>query len=518
MPVLKLRAWYNTYMVRKQSVERRLQTLGCPAPLRLLRSRFPKAEVFLVGGSVRDQLLDRPSADLDVVIRNVSYEQLARYFRKHGSAQFAGRRFGVLKFRPRQTRSRFGQAAEYDIALPRLEHSLGLTGGYRDFAIDSDPKLPIEADLLRRDFTVNAMAWDFYGKQLIDPSGGLADLAARNIRAVGNPARRFQEDYTRLLRALRFAITLDFTIEDQTWTRLRSLISHLNDAVLPRELVAAELIRMFEARPLEAIDLLELSGALRILLPETLAMQRCTQPPEFHSEGTVWTHGRLAVEALASKEYKTHFPKIQPDAELVLAAWLHDIGKPFCERTVRKNGQDIRAYYGHDQEGAVLVKSIAERLKLSSAGGIVNPDRLAWLIRNHLVVLNAESIGLRAIERLFLNPLVPGEKLLALIFADVWASRPASGITNWQGFKTLKKKIHLVRARGFRRQKVKLLLSGEEVMRLKKLPPGPWVGRILETVRGAQLEGRVRTAADARRFVKELRINTVDRKKKRRVR
>jgi tRNA nucleotidyltransferase/poly(A) polymerase len=496
-------------MTRKQSPETRLRAFGCPAPLRLLRSRFPKAEVYLVGGSVRDQLLGRKSNDLDVVVRNVSYEQLARYFRKHGSAQFVGRRFGVLKFKPRHGNQ------SYDIALPRLEHSLGLNGGYRDFDVRADPGLPIEADLQRRDFSVNALAWDFYKLRLIDPSGGLADLAGRRIRAVGDASLRFREDYTRLLRALRFSVTLDFTIEDQTWFQLKSSISHLNDAVLPRELVAAELIRMFEAKPLETIDLLELSGALRILMPEALAMQRCVQPPEFHSEGTVWAHGRLAVEALGTKEFHGTFPKLEVDVELVLAAWLHDIGKPFAEKTIRKNGADTTVYYGHDIVGADLVRDMANRLKLSSAGGVVNTARLAWLIRNHLVVLNAESIGLRAVERLFLDPLVPGEKLLAVIFADIWASRPANGKPTWGGLKTLQKKIALIRRRGYARKEVKLLVTGEMVMRLLKLQPGPKVGIVLEAVRSAQLEGSVKTSRAAAAFVKTLAQKRVDRRKKR---
>lgn len=488
---------YNAFMVRQPTLEQRLRRFRFPTALRLLRSRFPKAEVYAVGGSVRDQLLGRPARDLDFVIRNVSYDQLAAYFRKHGTALFAGRRFGVLKFRPKH------DTATFDIALPRLEHSLGLSGGYRDFIVRSDPKLPIEDDLNRRDFTVNALAWDLYRRTLIDPTGGLNDLAGRRIRAVGDPALRFREDYSRLLRALRFSIELRFTIEDQTWQTLKRLAAHLIDPILPRETVAAEIVRMLDASPLDAIDALELSGALRVLIPETIAMERCDQPKTFHREGTVWTHGRLAVEAFGTTEFRRAFPKFAVDTELVLTAWLHDIGKPFSTHTVRRRGRDATSFSGHEAAGAELLGNIAERLKLSSAGGIISSTRVRWLIRNHLVFLQADALPLRSIEKFFLNPLVPGEKLLALMFADTWASELAQGGTDWSGFQTLKKNIALVRKRGFQNGKPHFFLDGNQAARALKIPSGPAIGRVLEALRVGQLDGQIVSKAAALAFVRK---------------
>lgn len=490
--------WYNGVMARKLTPETRLKNFRFPAPLRLLRSRYPKAEVYIVGGSVRDQLLDRPARDLDFLIRNVTYDQLARYFKRHGTAQFAGQRFGVIKFRPSHS------DAVFDIALPRLEHSLGLSGGYRDFEIHSDPTLPIEDDLRRRDFTINAMAWDLYSKKLIDPNGGLADIVGRRIRAVGDPVLRFQEDYTRLLRALRFSIALDFSVEDRTWQTLKRLNMHLADPILPREVVAAEIVRMFDEKPLEAIDLLDLSGALRVLIPEALAMQNCQQPPQYHSEGTVWSHARLAVESFGTNDFRKSFPKFVPDAELVFTAWLHDIGKPYAKKNVMNRGRVESTFCNHDQVGAELAAKIADRLKLISAGGLISPDRIRWLIRNHLTVLHADTLPLRVVERLFLNPLVPGEKLLALIFADVWASQTDEGRRAWAGFAELKKKIAVVRRRGFRSGKSYYLLNGAEIMRSKKIKAGPRVGALLESLRAAQLAGTVATRQAALAFVKKL--------------
>ena len=174
-----------------------------------LVEEFPKTEVFLVGGAVRDILLGKKITDIDLLVRNITGDELGDFLAKVGRVLFAGKQFGVWKF------NEIGKPRNevYDIALPRTEFSLHKQGMYRDFTVKTNPRLPIEEDLARRDFTVNAMAYNLATETLIDPHAGQADLNNRLIRSVGAASDRFQEDYSRMLRAIRFSLQLGFAIE-----------------------------------------------------------------------------------------------------------------------------------------------------------------------------------------------------------------------------------------------------------------------------------------------------------------
>src|SRR3989338_3459153 len=188
-----------------------------PALAELVKTR-PQAEVYLVGGAVRDILLGKKVTDSDLLVAGVPGDELEDFLALRGRVVFAGKRFGIWKFREIDKRETI-----YDIALPRTEFSLHKLGMYRDFAIKTNPFLPIEEDLGRRDFTVNAMAFNLVSRELIDPHNGRADLEKKLIRSVDGASDRFREDYSRLLRALRFATQLRFKIEEETWTRLREI-------------------------------------------------------------------------------------------------------------------------------------------------------------------------------------------------------------------------------------------------------------------------------------------------------
>ncbi len=239
-----------------------------------LRATFPDAKTYLVGGAVRDALLGRPVTDVDTVVAGVPRDVLEPWLETQGRVDLVGRVFGVYKF---------GSGAKAaDIALPRSERpTADSAGGFRDFDAQIDPFLPIDQDLARRDFTVNAMAFDLGSGELVDPYGGRWDLEARQIRTVGTPKERFAEDLSRLLRALRFACQLNFDIERDTWDALRSLAPDLNrtraradgrsELVLPRETAGRELAKAFTAAPARAARLFWDSGALKLLLPEAAA-------------------------------------------------------------------------------------------------------------------------------------------------------------------------------------------------------------------------------------------------------
>lgn len=236
-----------------------------------LTREFPKCGVYLVGGCVRDAMLKMPIKDFDFMVTGVPMKALAAFLAQRGKIDLVGKRFGVLKFRPS------GTADIYDIALPRTERA-GMSGGYRDFSVQSDPNLPLKSDLARRDFTVNAMAWDVRDGKLLDPFGGEKDLRRKIIRAVGVPEARFREDHSRMLRALRFAVVLGFKIEPKTWKALVRSIRRVNDEVagertVPYEVAAREFMKAFSVDPVRTLKLWRESGALSALLPELVAVK-----------------------------------------------------------------------------------------------------------------------------------------------------------------------------------------------------------------------------------------------------
>jgi putative nucleotidyltransferase with HDIG domain len=473
--------------------------------LKGLREKLPKAEWFLVGGAVRDLVMGRPSKDYDLVVRHADLDDLDEMLEGMGSVNLVGKDFSVLKFQPN------GQEGEaVDIAWPRTERAGG-SGAYRDFSVQSDPKLPIELDLKRRDFTVNAMAWDIGGGRLIDPHGGLQDIKDKVLRAVGQPDERFGEDYSRVLRALRISVQLGFRIDGPTWEAVKRFVPRLDDErdmledgvpgrerILPREVISREIVKSFGADPVRALDLFESSGALFKFIPELIDLPKCEQSPDVHSEGDVWTHTKLAVSRLTSSRFAEMFPGERPSAEAALAALLHDIGKP---RTAGRKEGGRSIYYGHEEVGAAAARSIADRLKLSSAG--VSPDRLSWLVRHHMFpnLVDVGTVKRSTLVRYFLADPELGRTLMHLAFADGSSSIPLGGEPDLSNLERLMAAVSELKGQVGPAGKPHRLLTGQDVMEIAGLSPGPEVGRLLAALEEAHLQGKVKTAEEARQWL-----------------
>ena len=227
-----------------------------------LFKKFPDSKVFLVGGSVRDAILKRRAKDDDFVVLGVPDKDLEEFLSTCGEVNLVGKQFGVFKFKET------GSGKSVDIALPRTEKAGG-SGKYRDFEVQTDKDLPIEEDLSRRDFTINSIAWDVKHLKLIDPFEGQKDLQEKIIRTVGDPDKRFQEDNSRMLRALRFACQLEFEIEQDTWKAITQKISTVTSTV-PAEVIGEELLKGLRADPKKCIEYWDKSGALKEVVPELI--------------------------------------------------------------------------------------------------------------------------------------------------------------------------------------------------------------------------------------------------------
>lgn len=486
-----------------------------------LQQHLPTARIYLVGGAVRDALIGKAKQkDFDVVVQGVDAKTLEQVLSSMGRVDLVGKTFGVFKFRAAKSHSK----EVVDIALPRREHAFG-TGGYREVDVQSDPTLPIEKDLERRDFTINAIAVEVtpgvpLGQgRLVDPYKGFDDLRDRILRTVGTPSVRFQEDYSRLLRALRFTCQLNLTIEPSTWKALIEYIPHLNemnvdaiddqDRKVPYEIISKEFLKSFWWNPVRAFDLYEESGAFNELIPELLPMKGCPHPPSYHSEGDVWAHTRLALQKLTSHEFRKEFPDDPITMETILGTLFHDIGKPAALTTPELHGTDRYRYHGHDKIGGDMAEVICTRLKLSSqpkeSEFHISCDGLGWIVSKHLILLNSKLEEMRSstIEKYFFNPRVPGITLLQVIFADSVATIPEGGEPVMDHFRIMKRRIGellklsddegSLRRRGLPHP----LLSGDAVMEHFRLQSGPKIGKLLRIVREQQLQGKIHTAEQA---------------------
>jgi len=510
-----------------------------------LKQVYSDMEIYLVGGAVRDILLGvNDVKDYDFVVRNIPAEKLGHELAQKGKVNLVGRNFGVFKFMPDKKKPEL----TYDIALPRTEISFA-TGGYRDFEVKFDHKLAIEKDLSRRDFTINAMAYDIFNYKLIDEFDGAKDLKTKTIRTVGNAYERFQEDYSRMLRAIRFSCQLGFEIEPVTWKAICKWIPKINDyagqglesfginskdktaedceksknyncRIVAYEVIASEFLKSFYHNAVRAFDLFDKSGVFKQLVPEILAMKNCPQPDNWHAEGDVWEHTRLCLRELESKSFKKRFksPIIFKQnqsgdsnqtlgVELIIALLFHDLGKPYTIQTPEKDGTDRIRFNDHDRVGAEMAAKIFKRLKLSSAPEFdFDPDRASWLIlRHHLFdTIKIKEMKNTTIEKYFFGEKYSGEDLLKIGFIDMSATIHQGGDINLENFDGMVERINQLKKLGKHKKLPQPLLNGDQIMKLLKIKPGPKIGKILHKLREQQLNGKIKTVAQAKIEINKL--------------
>lgn len=302
----------------------------------------------LVGGGVRDWLLGLEPKDFDVEVAGVDFDTLHRTLAPFGATNVVGRSFGVIK-----VRSAIG--AEYDFSLPRRESKTG--AGHRGFAVDPDPGLSDAEAAARRDFTLNAIAYDPLTNSIIDPHGGQTDLKARVLR---HTSAAFVEDPLRVLRAFQLAARFDLTLAPETAALCRSIVEAF--AELPAERVWGEWEKWAakSVKPARGLAVLEETGWLRHF-PEIAALRGTPQEPEWHPEGDVFTHTQLCLNALAGlrawQESEPHRRKV-----LMFAVLAHDFGKPGTTERAERRGQLRWISPGHEGAGGPIAEIFLRRI------------------------------------------------------------------------------------------------------------------------------------------------------------
>jgi poly(A) polymerase len=331
-----------------------------------------------------------------------------------------------------------------------------------------------EADARRRDFTVNGLFYDPVRKELDDWVGGEADLRARIIRTIGVPGERFAEDHLRLLRAVRFAAQLDFSIEAGTFAALKANAAEIK--TISAERVREELVKLF--RPPHAprgLDLLRESGLLEQVLPEIAATLVCEQSPDFHPEGTVFNHLRLMLQ---------HLPR-DADPSLPWAVLLHDVAKPVTASADPETGS--MHFYGHEKIGAEMAGEILERLRFPRK----QIDEVIKAVLFHMQFKDALQMRKSTLRRLLMRPTFPLE--LELHRLDCLGSHGRLEVYDFLAAQArqLEEQPHIRPP----------LLKGDDLMALG-LKPGPALGALLAEIREKQLQDELKTKAGARKWAK----------------
>lgn len=330
-----------------------------------------------------------------------------------------------------------------------------------------------ERDAARRDFTINALFYDPLSGETVDFFGGLADLQAKRIRAVGDPQERFAEDHLRMLRAVRLAARLGFAIEEKTGEAIRAEAASIRRIAAER--IRGELSRILsEGGASRGLELLDRYGLLEILLPELKALQGVTQPPEFHPEGDVWTHTLMMLDLLT--------PPIEP-----VLAWgvlLHDIGKP-----ATRTEEDRIRFSGHVEAGIRIAAPILGRLRFSHD----DAEQILELIRHHMRFMDLPRMKLSTAKR-FLR-MKRFDQHLALHRVDCLASH--GGLESYELAERMLQEIPEEELRP------EPLVRGQDVMALG-IRPGPKIRELLSALDEAQLEGSVRNREEALALLQRL--------------
>jgi poly(A) polymerase len=412
---------------------------------------------YWVGGCVRDYLLKREPSDYDIAT-SARPEQIEGLFRRTIAV---GRKFGVMVV--------VEGRHQFQVATFRAE------ADYRDGRHPEQVRFAdAKADAMRRDFTVNGLFYDPVEQRLHDWVGGEADLRARRIRTIGSPQERFAEDHLRLLRAVRFAAQLGFTIEPATLEAIRHSGARIK--TVSAERIRDELLKLFSPpHASRGLALLDESGLLEHVLPELAPTKTCDQSPEFHPEGTVFAHLLLMLK------------NMPPDADPLLpwAVLLHDIAKP--KTASRDPATGAIHFYEHERLGADMAEALLERLRFPRK----QIDAVVKAVRCHMQFKDAPKMRKATLRRMLMRPTFPLE--LELHRVDCLGSHGQLEIYDF-----LVEESRKLEAQPEIRPP---LLTGKDLLVIG-IKPGPAMGALLNELREKQLQDELQNATQAKQWAR----------------
>ncbi len=426
------------------------------------RARAAGGRVLVVGGAVRDAAFGLPPGGFDLEVYGLAPDRLESLLASLGPVYRVGRSFGVLKVRVEGV-------GEVDVAVPRRDNRVGR--GHRGFLVEADPSLSPREAARRRDYTINAMAWDPLTGELLDFFGGMDDVRARLLRPVSSA---FREDALRVLRGFQFAGRFRLAPAPELPSLARQMLPDYADLAIERVWWEWRKWAERSVAPSRGLELLRATGWLAPY-PELAALVGCPQEPDWHPEGDAWTHTLLACDAMAallSREGTGGEDRVV----LQLAALVHDLGKP---ETTRREGGRIRSP-GHETRTGTMERFLG---RIGCPAHVAR--RVVVLCRHHLSHLHFRG-SRRHVRRLAAALGEAGETIarLALLIRADQAARPPLR----DDPPHLEELLEVARELAAEAAAPRPLLRGRDVLSLG-VPPGPPVGRILREAWEAQLDG-----------------------------
>jgi poly(A) polymerase/tRNA nucleotidyltransferase (CCA-adding enzyme) len=443
-----------------------------PEYLEQIIKKMEKAgfEAWIVGGCVRDLLMDKIPNDWDLTTNALPEEMLKIFPEAHYENEF-----GTVIL-PVKTET--GENIDaIEITTYRSEKGYSDRRRPDEVTFEKD----IDADLARRDFTINALAMrsekskialkeDLQkfivtqdGWQILDLFGGFKDIDRKAIRGVGEPYDRFKEDSLRMMRAIRFSAQLGFKIEDKTERAILKMAGALK--FIARERIATELIKILKSdRPYDGIMALHNTKLLQYIIPELEQGVGIEQAR--HHIYTVFEHDVLALKHCPSKEWQVR-----------MAALIHDIGKPKTKKII----DGIATFYNHEYVGAKLADKLCRNLKFSAD----DTFRITNLVRNHMFYYNADEVTAASVRRLIKK--VGKENLKDLIDLRI-ADRLGSGVPKAEPYKLRHLQYMFERVQNDPVSVKMLKINGSDLMNDLKIPASPKIGEILDLLLGEVIE------------------------------
>lgn len=456
-------------------------------------------DIYIVGGYVRDSILGCAKDEgIDILITHFAVDEIIDRLKEYGKIDQVGKSFGVIKFNT--------EGKTYDIALPRKDIPREAeVRGHKDFIISSDPDLPLEEDLKRRDFRCNSIAVRLSDGKIYDPMEGREDIKQRVIRLTNR--RAFPEDPLRVLRAARFASVLGFSIDPDIY----DISKTIDLAGLSVERVNEEFFRILLESPKPSVGLEEMFmlNALHQLFPELYRLTLSIQDSVFHPEKdryghhTVWQHTKITVDQAKRLAENRDF-RFQRKLALLLAALYHDIGKASTAQWEFKRGRMVIINYGHDIASEKMTEQIFDRFKIYSWNGYELRKTVLSLIRCHHRASelwhNRDVLTKKAFNRLAADVYGEIELVVYLDAADRAGRRetPVEGLdeeSRWLLDKFEELKVS--------KESIKPLILGRDLIDIG-VSPGPGMGKILDKLYQKQLDNDFETKEEGLKIAERL--------------
>ncbi|CAM3421474.1 CCA tRNA nucleotidyltransferase [Arcobacter aquimarinus] len=425
-----------------------------------------KAKPILVGGCVRDFFLNIPVKDYDVEIFGIdSLDIIEKSLSKFGNVKLVGKSFGVLTLKIDEY--------DFDFALPRIEKKIGKS--HQDFEVITNPKLSFKEAAIRRDFTINAIGYDYFKDKFLDPFDGIKDLKDKTIKHIND--KTFCEDSLRVYRAVQFASRFDFKIAEETKELCKQIVLSDELLYLPKERIFEEFKKLFlkSVKPSIGFELLKELGILKYF-SELKALINCVQEKEYHPEGDVWIHTLMALDELSKILKEQQIENEYRKLYLFYGILCHDFGKPFCTKEINRKITS----YKHESLGVEPTISFLE--KFTNEKKFI--EIVCSLVKNHLAPfqLYLADSSHKAIKRLSLKVNIEDLCLVCLadcLGRDIKDKDKCPKAINWVLEKAKELNIH--------QEPIKALVQGRDLIKLG-LKPSKEFKEILEFAFDLQID------------------------------